>query len=393
MRIIQTISGIAESAGGPSRVVSSLCDAIADQENDVHLVAGWDSVVHDGLVRPSSLEVKLHLVETKRLGKIALNPGFLNVVKGLASSQENTTSVIHDHGIWGLTNITAYYVAAKAKIPYVLHTHGMLEPWALRFKASKKRLAWAAYQKRIIAGSAALIATSDQERDGIKRLFPHHPVAVIPNGVFVPPSVPDRSSKSPTSRANLLFMSRVHPVKNLIGLVRAWGEVCRSPERQTWMLQIAGPDELDYTRSVKELVRSLGLESRVEFLGPIAEKNKNRLLADADLFVLPSLSENFGIVVAEALAAGLPVIASTGTPWSSLDLHKCGWWVEPTPEALSRALFQATDITNDERHRMGLRGRAYCQEAFSWEQIGKSTLQLYEWITKRTDAVPPFLYK
>lgn len=392
MKIIHTISGIAESAGGPSRVVASLCSAVADLGGDVELVAGHDARLDGSLVRPSSPGVGVHLIAAKRLGRIPLHPGFLRVVKQLAHPQGNAGALIHDHGIWGLTNIAASRAAHWAGVPYVLHTHGMLEPWALSFKARKKQLAWVAYQKRIIDNSAVLVATSDQERDGITRLFPRHPVAVIPNGVWLPQTVPNRAFRSPIGRANLLFMSRVHPVKNLLGLVRAWGAVCRTPSRERWMLQIAGPDELDHSRAVKELVRSLQLESRVEFLGPIAESNKNSLLEGADIFILPSFSENFGIVVAEAMAYGLPVIATTSTPWSSLVQRKCGWWADTSPEALTQALAQAIDMSNIERHQMGMKGREFCQQAFSWEKIGASTLQLYDWVTKRTHSTPPFLY-
>jgi glycosyltransferase involved in cell wall biosynthesis len=268
----------------------------------------------------------------------------------------------------------------------------MLEPWALQFKARKKQLAWVAYQRRIVAGSSALVATSDQERDSVKKLFPQHPVAVIPNGVPFPQTVPDRASRPSTDRANLLFMSRVHPVKNLLSLVHAWGEVCSTPSRKRWILQIAGPDELDHTREVMALVDSLGLESRVEFLGPVGENNKDKLLDAADLFVLPSFSENFGIVVAEALAYGLPVIASKGTPWSDLVQRGCGWWADPAPEPLAQALAEAIDLSNAQRHGMGLRGRDFAQGAFSWDGIGSSTIQLYEWVMGRTSVVPSFVY-
>jgi glycosyltransferase involved in cell wall biosynthesis len=392
MHVIQTISGIAESAGGPSRVVASLCSAVAARGCGVELVAGHEGALDGALVAPSSRQVKLHLVEAKRVAGVRIHPGFGRAVQQLAQAQSGVPSLVHDHGIWGLTNIAAANAARRAGVPYVLHTHGMLEPWALRFKAHKKRLAWAAYQRRIVGGAAALVTTSDQERDSVKRLFPRHPVAVIPNGVDLPETSPNRASRSPTDRANVLFMSRVHPVKNLLGLVQAWSAVCLTPSRKRWMLQIAGPDELDHTREVMALVRSLGLESRVEFLGPVGEDNKHKLLEAADVFVLPSFSENFGIVVAEALAHGLPTIASKGTPWSGLVQHGCGWWADPTPDSLAQALAKAVDLSNAERHCMGLRGRDFARDAFSWDGIGSSTVLLYEWIIGRTSVVPPFVY-
>ncbi|MFO7633006.1 MAG: glycosyltransferase [Caldilinea sp.] len=392
MRVIHTISNIAESAGGPSRVVARLCGAAVDQGCEVDLVAGHEAARDGDLVMPSSKQVQLHLIEARRVAGVRLHRGFSQTVQRLAQAQLGIACLVHDHGIWGLTNIASAHAARRAGVPYVLHTHGMLEPWALQFKARKKQLAWAAYQRRIVTASSALIATSDQERDSVKRLFPRHPVAVIPNGVPFPEAVPNRAIRPETDRANLLFMSRVHPVKNLLGLVQAWGKVCSAPSRTRWTLQIAGPDELDHTREVMALVHSLGLESRVEFLGPVGENDKDRLLEAADLFVLPSFSENFGIVVAEALAYGLPVIASSGGPWAGLVDHRCGWWTDPTPDMLGKALAEAVDLRNAERHSMGLRGRDYAQAAFSWDGIGLSTMQLYEWVMERSSVAPSFVY-
>jgi len=184
-------------------------------------------------------------------------------------------------------------------------------------------------------------------------------------------------------------MSRVHPKKNLLGLVEAWQEVCRSPSRNNWVLQIAGPDELGHTREVKELVAALGLEARVQFLGVVDERSKDVILAAADLFVLPSFSENFGVVVAEAMAHGLPVVATHGTPWSQLVDLGCGWWIEPTPKAIARALGEAIDLSAATRQAMGLRARQYARDAFSWDEIGQATAHLYDWILGRTVAVPP----
>jgi len=130
----------------------------------------------------------------------------------------------------------------------------------------------------------------------------------------------------------------------------------------------------------------------VEFLGPIDEDKKGAVFESADLFVLPSFSENFGIVVAEALAYGLPVVASRRTPWASLPERGCGWWVEPKVEALAVALSQAIDLTPADRQAMGLRGREYVRAAFSWDGIGLLTAQLYDWVLGQSSSVPQFVF-
>lgn len=300
--------------------------------------------------------------------------------------------LIHDNGIWSPYNVAAAFAARAAGTPYILSAHGMLEPWALAYKSRKKNLAWALYQRRIVRSSVALVATSDQERDSIKNVVPDRPVAVIPNGVTWPAQLPDRPNEQAGRKAFLLFMSRVHPMKNVLGLVRAWQQVCRVSSRDHWTLWIAGPDELDHTQEVRDCVHSLQLDSRVEFLGPIDEDKKGALFASADLFVLPSFSENFGMVVAEALAHGLPVVTTRATPWASLPKRGCGWWVDPTPEALAVSLSDAVDLTPAERQAMGLRGREYVRTAFSWDTIGLLTAQFYDWVLGLTSSVPQFVF-
>jgi len=187
-------------------------------------------------------------------------------------------------------------------------------------------------------------------------------------------------ARSPASRGGtVLFMSRIHPVKNLPGLLAAWRML--PPEVAAgWRLVIAGPDEAGHGQEVVALVRQLGLQGSVELIGPVREGSKATAYQSADVFVLPSFSENFGVVVAEALAHGLPVIATTGTPWQELPRRGCGWWVGSDPESLAGALVQAMGSSFEQRRAMGEVGRAYAQEQFSWEGIGVSTMALYEWL-------------
>jgi glycosyltransferase involved in cell wall biosynthesis len=268
----------------------------------------------------------------------------------------------------------------------------MLEPWALSYKARRKKLAWSLYQRQIVATATALVATSELECGSLKGLFPNLPVAVIPNGVSFPREVENcRASTAPVGR-RLLFMSRVHPKKNLPALVKAWKDVCERPSCADWVLQIAGPDEVGHLSEIKALVHSFGLDSRVSFLGPVSENEKSVVLSRADVFVLPSFSENFGIVVVEALAHGLPVIATRGTPWNALVDMKCSGWVDPTPAALARAIAEAIDLMPAERKLMGARGREFAKAAFSWDEIGSETVQLYEWVLGRASSVPLFVH-
>lgn len=117
-----------------------------------------------------------------------------------------------------------------------------------------------------------------------------------------------------------------------------------------------------------------------KFIGSVADKDKWKLYRRADLFVLPTHSENFGIVVAEALASGLPVITTKGAPWAELEKHQCGWWVDIGVEPLAKALNQAINLSPEERQTMGQCGRQLIEQNYSWDKIGKEMLAVYEWI-------------
>jgi glycosyltransferase involved in cell wall biosynthesis len=382
LHAIHCVGSLAESAGGPSRTVTSLCTALARLDCDVDLVAGRDTRRDGTLVLPAAQQVRVRMADGSRAFAPGLAWSFLRVVSE-ATRASPVPALVHDHGVWGPTNVAAWRAAAGARLPYVLSPRGMLEPWALRYKAGRKRLAWAAYQRRIVRASSALVATSAQERDAIRAVAPGRPIAVIPNGVDLPAIVPDRSRRDGAAVLRVLFLSRVHPKKNLPALLHAWQQVCRAPSRERWILEVAGHDELGHTREMMQLAASLDLGARVAFLGPVDERSRDALLARADVFVLPSFSENFGVVVAEALAHGLPVIATHGTPWASLPARGCGWWVDPSADALAAALAQALDLSPPVRQAMGLAGRALAREAFAWTPIARLTLALYAWLLGR----------
>ena len=122
-----------------------------------------------------------------------------------------------------------------------------------------------------------------------------------------------------------------------------------------------------------------GLESTVEYVGEVEGDVKQKLFEEAEFFVLPSFSENFGVVVAEALAHGLPVITTRGTPWDGLLRHGCGWWVDPTVDALSETLQQAMEMDDLAHSSMEQKARAYAQE-FDWGSIAHQTIEVYRWI-------------
>lgn len=141
---------------------------------------------------------------------------------------------------------------------------------------------------------------------------------------------------------------------------------------------VNGEIEQEYEAKVKARVRELGLQDQFVFTGALNDDEKWKAYARADLFMLPTYSENFGIVVAEALWAGVPVITTKGTPWQELDAQKCGWWIDIGVEPLVKALCEAMSVDDATRSEMGERGRKLAVEKYTWEAVVRKMSEGYE---------------
>jgi glycosyltransferase involved in cell wall biosynthesis len=283
--------------------------------------------------------------------------------------------VIHDNGIWLPHNHRLAELAIRRAIPRLVSTHGMLEPWALNHKRWKKGFAWWLYQRRDLKRARCHHTTAKTEAGQLERLGLGVPICVIPNGVDVPAEFPPVGKhENRCGRRTALFLGRIHPKKGLPMLIEAWTRV--RPEG--WRLQIAGPDEAGHRVEVENAVFAAGLSEIVSFVGPVAGEKKKSAFFSADLFVLPTHSENFGIVVAEALAHGLPVVTTTGAPWSRLPELGCGWWVDVSVDEIAAGLRQATSCDTETLRAMGARGREWVRAEFGWERIAKEFMATYE---------------
>jgi glycosyltransferase involved in cell wall biosynthesis len=296
--------------------------------------------------------------------------GFYRALREEAASKPPT--LLHDHGVWLPSNIAAAVAARRWGVPLVVSTRGMLTPWALRHHRWKKRLAWWTYQKWVLRQAALFHVTSREEVDALRNLGLDQPAAVIPNGVPLPEYPAPEAPEETPRRA--LFLSRLHPKKGLPMLLEAWAAV--GPEG--WCLELVGPSEDGHRAELEAQARWLGLEDQVHFAGSVSDDEKWDVYRRADLFVLPTHSENFGIVVAEALAAGVPALTTTGAPWSDLESHDCGWWVEPNVEAIANALAEAMAQNSDVLTAMGMRGRQLVEDEYTWEAISRRMRKEYE---------------
>lgn len=382
MHAIHVIAGLRTIDGGPAYTVPRLCQSLAAIGARVDLMAVSETGASDTLKSGCREQYfSWDYAHIPLLRACRASSGLARCLR----AQAQIADVIHDHGLWLLPNVYAGREGARAKRPVVIAPRGMLSAAALSFSAWKKQLFWRLLQARAAGAAACYHATSEQEYQEIRAFGISAPVAVIPNGIDVEqlPKLPQ-----PGEVPTVLSLGRIHPKKGLESLLRAWRAVeTLQPE---WHLRIAGPAEGGHDLQLKRLAAELGL-SRATIEGAVYGADKARAYHDASIFVLPTLNENFGVTVAEALAAGVPVIATKGAPWKGLDDEKCGWWIDGGPESLSAALLRATEMPEQELLAMGERGRAWMRRDFSWENVAEDMLQLYAWLARKGER-PEFVH-
>ena len=177
-------------------------------------------------------------------------------------------------------------------------------------------------------------------------------------------------------KKNILFLGRVHEVKGVNFLVEAIAHL--KDELAEYTITIAGPSEENYVNELKKTAQNLGVLGMIQFIGPIYGEKKWSLYRNADLLVLPSFTENFGIVVPEALASGTPVITTKGTPWEELNTHECGWWIEIGTSALVEALNDFLSCSDKDLERKGRNGRSLVEAKYTSQSVAAEFLKMYE---------------
>jgi len=372
-RVALVTETLDEKGGGITSAVCDLADALCQSGVEVAVFALHSDVKGSLPRRPNSERVEVHLCSYSR--GFSLDGIRASSLRRMLSAycERHPVDLIHAHGLWLPNVYVARSVAKRFALPFVLSPHGFLQPWAVQYKAVKKRLAWHIYGKQCVQDAMICVASED-ERLGVRAMGVMSPVALMPNIVPVPDVMPAKGYR--WGRENImLFMSRIHRSKGLLDLIEAWAVV-----RPTgWKLVIAGHDEEGHTSEVSGAIRRHALGAEVILIGPVPYADRWQLYAEADIFSLPTYSENFGIVVAEALAARVPVITTHAAPWAVLNSLNCGWWVPCGKEFLVEALLTAFQKTPSELAAMGRVGRKHVLGAYSRERVALQLLAAYRW--------------
>jgi glycosyltransferase involved in cell wall biosynthesis len=406
MRVAHIVNSLTK-ASGISAFCMNITQNLAELDVDIDLYVWW---IGDDALLPN--HERINIYETRKNGfKPAIKPDLL-----------------HIHALWAPISHQGCNYARLNGVPYIISPHGMLTPWALKQNWWKKLFGLAFYQYRDLKASAMLHATAQSEVDDIRSLKLLQDIAIVPLGAKLPElhevHFDDALHELQPDSGIILFLSRIHQKKGLDNLFRAWAdlkitekEISEHSSSKHWLVVIAGPSDSDYKASLIRLGKSLGISIKdfssdfslsklselsddveVVFTGPLYGTEKEQLHRLADLFVLPSFSENFGVVVSDSLAYGVPVITTKGTPWEELEGERvfgnmqkwntkvdeiiasgrCGWWIDIGREPLANALREAIEMTDEERRAMGINGRRLVERKYTWPVVAGEMQKAYE---------------
>lgn len=372
MKILQTITTLNKSWGGPSSCTYELVKELNRQliNTDILSIDAQikdDRIGNDDFIKYVPCDFKTPLFISKSYGKYI-------------KENINKYDVVHANTIWLWTTHQACKYAKKNNKPLIVSTHGMLYPEALKVSAWKKKIITPLFLRHDLRNADVIHATSEQEAEYIRNFGLSNPIAIIPNGL---PEIYDSRTVIKDTREDEIyrfgFVGRLNRIKNIHFLLDAWKMLVHKYSNVE--LIIVGKDDEVYEHELRQFVKMNSLNN-VKFLGFLSGENLSNAINSLDCLILPSKSENFGMVVVEALIRQKVVIASIGTPWHDLKTHGCGWWIEPNPAAIACAMEQVVNTPKDILSKMGENGRNLVLNKFTIESVAQQFASVYRWLLR-----------
>jgi poly(glycerol-phosphate) alpha-glucosyltransferase len=341
-------------------------------------------------------------------------PGAFGYSPDLLAALDPKADLLYAATLWKYPSWAALQWAERTGKPMMVAPHGSLDAWALRNAAWKKRIAAALFKKRQLHKASCLRALCQSEADAFREYGLSNPIAIIPNGV----EIPERDLKKPEAgnlkpetggRKTLLFLGRIHPKKGLPNLIRALKKALDA-RRSTldspiWQLVIAGWDQAGHEAELIQLCEELGvsfshkmhkehkgaesealdlrlstLDSDVIFWGAAFGKEKEELLRNADVFILPSFSEGLPMSVLEGWSYGLPVVMTPECNLPEGFAADAAIRIETSAESIAEGLSTLFSMNDGDLLSMGAKGRELVRARFTWKTVAAQMREVYDWM-------------
>jgi glycosyltransferase involved in cell wall biosynthesis len=363
--------------GGPVVAFDEMCRALARNGCDVKVLTtnahGWKKRLQVKTDREIEFGINFQVRYCKRMLRRSVAPSLLRVLP----SYIKWADVVHLQSVYNFPTIPTIIACRLLQKPLVWSPDGALQRWK-GTRRSKSKGIWDGMCRAVAPRKLTIHATSEQEAEESHNAFPNAHTMVIPHGVPIPQQVRHIPN---AEKIRLLYLGRLDPKKGIENLVGAC-KILKDRSRLSWSLTIAGNGDAIYSQRLRQMICQLGFvvgeESKsrqVRMVGQIIGEAKERILEETDVLILPSYTENFGVVVVEALLREVPVIASTGTPWKQLEQKGCGLWVANDPNTLATSIER---ISHMSLTAMGQRGRQWAEERFSGDRVGKEIIACYK---------------
>lgn len=357
MKLLHIIASLNPASGGPPEGLRSICFAYKKHGHEVDILT---------IDPPRSpwLQNYPHTVH-------AVGPGHLKYLytpklTGWLRKNHDRYDAVIINGIWQFHSLAAWHILRRTDTPYFVFTHGMLDPWFKRrypLKHLKKLLYWPWADYRVLRDARGVFFTSDEERMLARQSFSLYQCneIIVPYGILAPPSEdPEQQVEAfrnaypeTCGKRILLFISRIHPKKGCDILIEAFARIaCKD---NSLHLVIAGPDQIQWRSQLERRTHELGVTSRITWTGMLSGTLKWGALRASEAFVLPSHSENFGIVVAEALACGTPVLISNKVNiWREIERTGCGLVANDDMESTTSMLQHWLRLPEEKKQQMAV---------------------------------------
>ncbi len=374
MEILHIATQLGVRSGGTASSISSTIDGL--RRNGVNA----SIVFFDIFSEKDKNAIKddhVHLISPPRERRFAYSKKFKTFLE-----KNNTIDLFHLQGIWQYPSYIGAKIARKDHIPYLITTHGMLYPQAVK-KRMVKKIALNLFLLKDMERAACIHVTCAEEMQHLRELGVRSPIAVIPYPVEITNGIENHREIKRVG-----YLGRIDRRKNIERIIYAWDKLGK--ETKNCELVIMGKGDDKYEKFLKNESDRLGLKN-VIFTGFLSGLKKQEAIKSLSCLVVSSDFENFGMVIAEALVNKVPVVAPKGSPWQELDAHKCGWWIDNDVNTISQTIKKILTLSRDEIEIMGLNGHNLVKDNYSAELGSKKMIQLYQWILKNGDQ-PDFIH-